>query len=259
MPTPPPTGAYTPPTLFGRFSTVLGACHRILTHDQAYYDFDDLALVQDGLDGPAFRTAADKMLADPEGARMMAERTELSLRTVDWYRLSQLPIDTLGYNLWHHFYANELFYEVVLGPPIVRWDDETEYAKRRYRATHDLRHVMVGLGPAPHEEVLLQTFQYNQLPQKLSWLIVFFGTLKHGLVDGFWRELADGLPKARRSAIDGQFLSNVPFEELWEVPLEEVRRQFGIRAVGDAYPVAERHPDAPCAPQWDAPAVEAVG
>lgn len=251
MPTQRPVGPYTPPTLLGRISAVLGACGRILMHDRAYYSFDDLALVQDGLDGPAFRNAADKMLADPQGARMMAERTELSLRTVDWHHLSQLPIDTLGYSLWHHFYVHDLFHEVILGPPLIRWDDDTEYAKRRYRATHDLRHVMLGLGIQSHEEVTVHAFQHAQLPQKLSVLILLFGTLKHGLFDGNLREMMQGLPRAWRSGCNARFLSNVPFEELFELPLDEVRRQWGVEAVSDRYPVMERHPDAPWAPEFD--------
>lgn len=254
MPTPIVPDPVHPPGLLKRAAAIFRASGRILFFRWPGYSFDDLATVQDGLDGPAFRRAADAMLEHPDGQRLMADRTELSLRTVDWYALSQLPIDTLGYNTWHHFYANDLFEEVVLGPPIVRWDADTEYAKRRYRATHDIRHVMAGVGVEGYEEIILQSFQYAQLPQKLSLLIVLLGGLKHALIDGRWRELRRSVPQAWRVGRDARFLSNVPFEELWEVPLEEVRRQWGIVPLGDVYPVKERHPDAPWAPTLARPA-----
>lgn len=250
MSSPPAFTELVPPSPLGRVVAVFRAAGRLLLHKEAYYDFNDLATIQDGVDGPAFRRAALRMRADPAGARLIEARTELNLRTVDWYRLSQLPLETLGYNLWHHFRSNDLFHEIVLGPPIIRWDPDTEYAKYRYRMTHDFRHVMLGLGTEPYEEVLVQTFQYAQLPQKLSMLIVLFGSIKHALLDRRGSELRAGLPRAWRSGRRARFLSNTPFEELLELPLDEVRRRWGVEAVGAEYPVSERHPDAPWAPTW---------
>ncbi len=250
MSTPPAFTEIDPPSPLGRVAAVLRAAGRILVHKDRYYDFNDLATIQDGVDGPAFQRAAQRMRTDPEGTRLLEDRIELNLRTIDWDRLSRLPVDTLGYNLWHHFFANDLFHEVVLAPPIIRWDPDTEYAKHRYRMTHDFRHVMLGLGTDPYEEVIVQTFQYAQLPQKLSLLIVLFGSVKHALMDGKWRELRQGLPLAWRSGRKARFLSNTPFEDLLELPLAEVRERWGVEPVGTAYPVTERHPGAPWAPTW---------
>jgi ubiquinone biosynthesis protein Coq4 len=251
MPTPRTLNFSAPPNVLTRTVAILRASYRVLFLRWPDYSFDDLATIQDGLDGPAFQNAARKMRDDPDGRCLMEARTELSLRTVDWSHLSQLPIDTLGYSTWHHFYANGLFEEIVIGPPIVQWDPDTEYAKRRYRATHDSRHVLTGLGVEGFEEIILQSFQCAQLPQKLSAFIVLLGGLKHALIDGRWRELLSGIPRAWRVGRQARFLSNVPFESLWEVPLETVRQQYGIRTLGSAYPVRERHPDAPWAPSWE--------
>ena len=235
----------TAPRRITRIAAVLMAAYRILFLKWPRYSFDDLATIQDSLDGPAFSRAARRMRCHPDGARMMDEKPELTLHTVDWHALSMLPVDTLGYNFWHHFYVNGLLKEVKLSEPVVRWDPDTEYAKHRYRATHDARHVLTGLGVEGYEEVLLQAFQFAQLPQKLSALIVVFGGLKHAILDGKWRALLSGIPRAWRSGRQARFLSNLPLEELWAVPLEEVRRQWGVRPVGSLYPVRERHPDAP--------------
>ena len=241
------------PSLFSRTTALLRASYRILFLRWPDYSFDDLVIIQDSLDEPAFQSAAQKMREDAHGLKLMAERVDLSLRTVDWKHLSQLPIDSLGYNTWHHFYANDLFEEIVLNPSSLPSDPETEYAKQRYRATHDLRHVLTGLGVAGFEEVILQSFQYAQLPQKFSALIVLFGGLKHALLDGHWSELVVGIPRAWRVGRDVPFLSNTPYESLWEVPLQTVRAQYGIRTLGSAYPVRERHSDAPWGPVLEAP------
>ncbi|MDG1481301.1 MAG: Coq4 family protein [Myxococcota bacterium] len=241
------------PSRISRTTAFFGACYRILFLRWPSYSFDDLVIIQDSLDEPAFQRAARKMREDTHGLKLMGDRVELGLRTVDWKHLSQLPIDSLGYNTWHHFYANDLFEEIVLSPSILLSDPETEYAKHRYRSTHDLRHVLTGLGVEGFEEVILQSFQYAQLPQKFSALIVCFGGLKHALLDGHWWELFVGIPRAWRVGRAVPFLSNTPYESLWEVPLEAVRAQYGIHALGSAYPVRERHPDAPWAPVWVPP------
>lgn len=232
------------PSLGLRLRKVLHHSARILFNRWPGYTFDDLAAVQDCLDGPAFQNAADKLSQHADGRALLQARPDLGIHTVDWVALSQLPVDTLGYNLWHHFYTNGLLHEVPLGPPIVQWGAAAEFAKSRYRATHDLRHVLLGLGVQGHEEVVLQTFQCAQLPQKLSALIVTLGGLKHALIDGQWRALARGIPRAWRLGRCTPFLLTLPVESMWEVPLVQVRQALGITPLGPLYPVTERHPDA---------------
>lgn len=163
---------------------------------------------------------------------------------MDWDALSQLPVESFGYNLWHHYYSNGILEEVHIGPSTVHWGDTAEFAKARYRSTHDVRHVMLGLGVHGYEEIVLQTFQFAQLPQKLSALIVVIGGLKHMLIDGRWREILTGAPKAWRAGRTSRFLQNMPVEEMWTQPLTEVRAAYNITPVGDCYPIQQRHPDA---------------
>lgn len=224
----------------------IGAYHaaRVLFLRWPAYGFDDLAAVQDCLDGHAFRNAARKLAQHPEGQRLLSERPELGIHTVDWRALSLLPIDTLGYNLWHHFYSNGILKEVRLGPPRVHWGAQAEFAKSRYRATHDIRHVMLGLGVEGYEEVVLQSFQCAQLYQHLSALIVVIGGLKHMLLDGRWRQVLTLAPRAWWVGRRARFLLHMPAEALWDAPLEQVRRSYGVTPVGPLYPVAQRHPDA---------------
>jgi len=238
-----PTPTYAP-SLLSRGWAVLYHCARVLFLPWPKYSFDDLAGIQDNLDGPAFARAAAQMWTDVEGQRLMRDRALLTVAGADWEYFAKLPIDSFGYNVWHHFYVNGLLEEVELGPPRLRWDEDTEFAKARYRSSHDMRHVFLGLGVEVYEEVSLQVFQYAQLPQKLSALVVLFGALKLLFIDRKWTKFYAYAPRAWRSAKRGRPLHCLYFEHLWECPLDELRARYGITPVGARYPVAQRHRDA---------------
>lgn len=234
------------PSSFARAGAVLYHCARVLFRQWPNYSFDDLAGIQDNLDGPAFARAAAQMWMDHEGRRLMRERALLTVRDADWEMFSRLPIDSFGYSVWHHFYVNDLMRDVELRPSRLRWDDDTEYAKARYRSSHDMRHIVVGLGTEVHEEVSLQVFQYAQLPQKLSALVILFGVVKVLCVDGRreWRTILGQAPRAWRAGKRARRLHCVCYEDLWECSLAEVRERYGIDPVGSRYPVRARHPNA---------------
>lgn len=232
-------GEFSPPGFFLRLRTFVYHGARILFLPWPRYTFDDLAAIQDTLDGPAFRRAAERMAADPEGTQILRARPEIRGSEIDFDWLESLPPGTLGHEYWRHF-ATQGMLEAVkafrLNPPLVVWEADTEYAKKRYRETHDVRHVLLGLGVEGYEEVLLQCFQFSQLPQALSAGIVIGGSLKHGLRDWRWRELWRLLPRAWRAGKRARFLSLVNFEQHWERSLDELRQELGVEPVGDRYP-----------------------
>ncbi|MFT5679825.1 MAG: ubiquinone biosynthesis protein COQ4 [Myxococcota bacterium] len=221
------------PTLTHRLCIFLRHSSRILFNRWPGYTFADLAAIQDSMDGWAFEQVAERMRADPEGARLLQERPEIDVPTVE--ALAVLPEGTLGHAFWHHLASNDILEIPDLGEPVVRWDDQTEYAKTRYRQTHDLRHILLGVGIAGYEEIVLQTFQFAQQPQVLSGGIVLLGGLKHAIIDRKWRRLLTMMPRAWRAGRRAVFLSNVRFESMWHWPLDDVRRVLGLEAVGEAY------------------------
>lgn len=220
------------PTLTHRLRIFLRHGARILLNRWPGYTFADLAAIQDSMDGWAFEQVAARMRTDPDGARLLTERPEIDVSTVE--ALGALPEGTLGHAFWYHLASNDILEMPDLGTPVVCWDDETEYAKARYRQTHDIRHVLLGLGIEGYEEILLQTFQFAQQPQILSGGIVLLGGLKHALIDGKWRPLLTLMPRAWRLGKRAVFLSNVRFESMWHLPLDEVRAALGIEPVGQA-------------------------
>lgn len=220
------------PTLAERLRILFRHGSRILFNRWPGYTFADLAAIQDSLDLWAFEQIAQRMRASGAGRRLLIERPQITLADVE--ALQHLPEGTLGRTFWHHLESNNILELPDLGEPTMRWDEETEYARDRYRQTHDIRHILLGVGIEGYEEVVLQTFQFAQQPQILSGCIVLLGGLKHALIDGEWRRLARMMPKAWRVGKRAVFLSNVRFESFWHLPIEQVRRALGIEAVGEA-------------------------
>ncbi|MCA9699373.1 MAG: hypothetical protein KC431_17745, partial [Myxococcales bacterium] len=62
------------PSLLERARAVLYHSARVLFLHWPEYDFNDLAGLQDNLDGPAFSRAAAQMRADAEGRQLMRDR-----------------------------------------------------------------------------------------------------------------------------------------------------------------------------------------
>jgi ubiquinone biosynthesis protein COQ4 len=227
------------PTLTFRLRIFLRHGSRILFSRWPGYTFADLAAIQDSLDGWAFEQVAARMRADPAGRLLLRDRPQIDVPTVE--ALAALPPGTLGRAFFEHLSENDILFMPDLGVPLVRWDDETEYAKTRYRQTHDIRHILLGVGIEGYEEVVLQTFQLAQQPQILSAAIVTLGGLKHAIIDRKWRELVAMMPRAWRLGRRAIFLSNVRFESFWHWPVEEVRRVLGMEAVSAGEPRAARH------------------
>ena len=137
----------------------------------------------------------------------------------------------------------------ALTVPVVRGPSaEANYLLERVRQTHDLWHTLLGLGTAPHEEVLVHAFQWPQLRMPYSALVVGFGTLKHLVPDGRWGLVTRGLARAMRAGRRAHPLLAVYWERHWEVPVAELRRRFAIEPLGPSHQT--RAPATPLAPRW---------
>ena len=233
------------PTGLRRLWLVLKHATRVALLPWPRYTFHDLATIQDAVDGPRFKQMTTRMSESDEGLSILREKPELSIESIDWRYLSSLPTDSFGYNVWHHFHSHHLLEPVHLGQSIFHWGESTEYAKDRFRKTHDFRHVLLGVGIRGQDEVLVNVVQASQDPLILSFMISLIGGIKHSvprpllLLNGMWR--------AWRTGREAEYLPSVFFEEYWEWSLSELRTRLNIEPVGSAYPPPSRHPDAiPC-------------
>ena len=148
---------------------------------------------------------------------------------------------TLGYAYRAFIVDNDLVEELAAGyrayhdgllidGRLARMPAELEYKVLRGFQTHDLHHVLTGYPATPYGELAIQAFGLAQLdfPYSALWIAVVTGHMT--LIDPYLIKpamdaIADGwaLGRAARSI---QF---VKFEEMLDLPLDEVREGYGLR------------------------------
>lgn len=191
------------------------------------------------LAGPAFQDAYDEFRADPNGQRLLAERPDIVSVLVD--RTTPYGPGTLGHAYRDFMDQNRLdaeLYESAHDLPAIAerlgWDDDFHYVVHRGIALHDMLHVLGGYGPDVGGEAGVIAFTHGQVP---NWgtrlflplvLVLPVGVPKRRLVS-FWRE------SVRRGAKAGLLMAQ-PYEELMDVPLDEVRRRLGVPTTEEAHP-----------------------
>ncbi len=141
--------------------------------------------------------------------------------------LAKLPADTLGGAYARHMKTNGLradFYDDV--PARHRM----HYLRLRIRQTHDIWHVLTGLGTDEFDEVALQAFYSGQFPNSTGAIIAvaaFLKSMLRGRFDELFKHMesfAEGYCAGRHS---GSLIA-VKWEELWTEKLETLRQRYRI-------------------------------
>jgi ubiquinone biosynthesis protein Coq4 len=99
------------------------------------------------------------------------------------------------------------------------------YVAQRARQTHDLWHVLTGLGTDIPGEIALQGFTNEQMHQNFSRLIMVFGSLFYGRK---YPQLKPLLARARQAGAGAPFLLAVPWEDHWDESLSSLRERFNL-------------------------------
>jgi ubiquinone biosynthesis protein COQ4 len=188
-----------------------------------------LATVQDGLDLSPFEALTRQMREDPDGRWLLERRPRIHSRTLDLPYLRSLPPGTLGEGFLQHLIRNDLLRDVEIPPSPFPMSEEAAYAKARWRETHDLRHVMTGLGISIRDEIVLQAFQLGQFHNRFALVQMTVGPL---LAPCHPLRLLRSYARAWRAGRAAVPLVCVRWEELWAVPVEELRRQLHVPVLG---------------------------
>ena len=154
--------------------------------------------------------------------RLYAQDKTLDETTVDFSALAKLPEDTLG-GAYARFMRDN-----GLTPDIFHCEGGLTaqgYFIKRMRQTHDVWHAATGIGPDIPGELELQAFTLAQLWAPSMVILVLGGMVRSLFLH------PTGIPRAIRGFFRGLFartLTDVPWEELWERPLSEVRAQLRL-------------------------------
>jgi ubiquinone biosynthesis protein COQ4 len=164
-----------------------------------------------------------RMKASTAGRKLLRERPAIDRSGVDYEALRALPESTLG-GAYARMLAREgLDPDLFQAPPGL--PVEFAYVAQRVRQTHDLWHVLTGLGTDVASEVALQAFSEQQIHSRTAWFITRFGQLFYGRRFPHLREL---VKKYRAIGERSVYLLEVPWEELWQKDLDQVRRELRI-------------------------------
>jgi len=178
---------------------------------------------------PRYRALLRDLAATDEGRRLLRERPELSSDHVDYDYLRTLAPHTLGGAYVRHLDTNKLSADYQAAATRHVDDPDLAYLMRRFRQTHDVWHALLGIGITGHEEVLIHWFSFGQLRLPVSALIMVFGSMKHLVAERRWDAVRHSTLEAYRNGRDAAPLLGVYWEDLWEEPLAEVRRELGVQ------------------------------
>ncbi len=178
---------------------------------------------------PRYRALLAAMHASREGQRVLMQRPELSSAQVDFAALRALPGDTLGGAYARHLDGNGITADYQAAATRHVDDPDVAYLMRRFRQTHDIWHVLLGLGITGHEEVVIHAFSFGQLRLPVSAMIMLFGSLKHLVLERRWGALRHSLREAYQAGCEAAPLLDVVWEDHWHEPIELVRARYRVR------------------------------
>ncbi|MFO0661882.1 MAG: Coq4 family protein [Polyangiaceae bacterium] len=167
---------------------------------------------------------ASNFARDPKGARALHERPRLG--RIDLESLSKLPDGTLGRVYADHMIANNLDPSAI---PSLQADNPGDYLTAHLYETHDIWHAVTGFATDVSGELGLQAFYVGQFPAPLALAIISGGLLNTMLfkldeVDSRMSAIAEGYRMGRKA----KSLFGTDWKQLFETPIDEVRKQFNI-------------------------------
>ena len=176
---------------------------------------------------------ADGVFETAEGRALLDEQPHLA--DADFAALRRSPDGTLGREWVRFLDEHGLDPQLTRQPTPYTDDPRCAYLMHRIRQSHDLWHVLLGLGTTGHEEVLVHAFSLAQTGLSSSVAIVLFGAMKHMVLEARWSVLRHDLQAAHRAGVRAAPLLAVYWERHLERDLEEVRAEYGLRLLGGAF------------------------
>jgi len=168
----------------------------------------------------------DGIFARGEGPDLLRDRAEIA--NCDVEELRALPDATLGREFARFLDDEGISLSGLAQPTPFTADEQQSYLMKRVRQSHDLWHVLLGVGTAGHQEVLVHCFSVAQTGFPYSLLIISLGSLKHMLLERRWKVFTHDTRAAYRIGHHAAPLLTAYWERRWATPLEQVRREFGI-------------------------------
>lgn len=187
---------------------------------------DEVFAIADQLEQTeAIDAIVDFVRRDPAGASALVERPRVS---IDLPRLRALPEGTFGREVARFFDTNGLDPASLPKMPAT---DPRGFVRAHLYETHDLWHVATGFSSDVPGEIGLQAFYLAQFPARLAVILLglmFMNTFLYRFDEREPRmdELARGWQMGKHA----RPFFGVRWNDLWDVPLADVRARLGVTA-----------------------------
>ncbi|TPX36682.1 hypothetical protein SmJEL517_g01387 [Synchytrium microbalum] len=167
----------------------------------------------------------DRMLLDSTGRKILQLQPIINTSTLP-DNLSTLPPGTFG----HEYLAFCTTHNVSADtrtPIKYISDPELAYVMTRYRQVHDFWHTLLGLGITVQDELAIKWFEMVQTGLPVAALSSFVGPARLSKAE---RDILFDVyvPWAVQTGARAKFLMNIMYEEEFERPLEDVRKDIGV-------------------------------
>jgi ubiquinone biosynthesis protein COQ4 len=205
---------------------------------------DQVFEIIEGLAGNAFENQFQRFAAHPDGQRLLAEKPSLLAALSDRDALRALPEGSFG-----RAYLAFMEEAGLTAEGLVEADDaaararptedpdvgpDRDFLGDRMRDMHDLWHVLTGYGRDEAGEAANLAFSLGQM-WNLGMGLIVGAAIVVGPKDirlSWARYLIAAYRRGRRTS----FLAVAPDEELFPLPLSEVRRRRGVPPSGEFHP-----------------------
>ena len=206
-------------------------------HTESVFD------IEDGLRNiEATKLALRHVKQDPAAAAIIAERYLAPQADVD--QLLRCPEESLGrafaQHLTDHGFDPDYFRKIDVV-------DDVDYLLMRIRQTHDIWHIITGLGVDPIGELSLKAVELAQLRRPMAAVITSGGVLRYLIHDpDQLGEMLSGVAHGYRMGAAAKPLVAQKWELGWDRPLADWRAQVKVDvAIQDSPYLKEKGESAP--------------
>ncbi|KAH9481191.1 Ubiquinone biosynthesis protein [Psilocybe cubensis] len=187
---------------------------------------DMIAALGETTAGPSLPRLRDRMLASPEGRKVLKDRPRVNSSTVDMNKLAQYPEGSFGraYVTW----LERCGVTPDTRAPVKYIDDpELAYVMQRYRECHDFYHCICNLPVNVESELALKYFEFANLGLPMTAISALFGPLRL-TAQKRSRLFSEYVPWALKCGGSAQSLITVYWEKRWSENIEDMKKEFGI-------------------------------
>ncbi|MCA9580301.1 MAG: hypothetical protein KC416_00825 [Myxococcales bacterium] len=177
----------------------------------------------------SFKVSAEKIASDP-GMMAMVESRYLSEDPIVVENLEKLPDGTLGREFARFIQSNQLDPDFYVERREIL-EDEFVYVRKRCPQTHDIWHVVIGVGPEGLGEMKISAFYAAQIRSPFNTLYVGIGLFyvlfrEPERIGDFFDAVTEGWILGKNA----KPLLAMRWEEMWERSLVEIRRDLNLPA-----------------------------